>query len=155
LVKTLLQGDSSLAYVPDSNGLFPIHAAACKGNVELVTYFMREYHDSSELQDHHGRNIFHYVAQENKKEVFTELFCISETDAVINKMVTRMINEIDSEGNTPLNVATMKGHMLIMIAISDMKKHNGDSILIPNNDNFLPFDLSVIQMKRTRVISQV
>ncbi|KAJ3670381.1 hypothetical protein LUZ60_010705 [Juncus effusus] len=73
MAEFLLDNDASLAYSQDSDGLFPIHVAACKGHLEMVLLFMERYLDSGELLDHRGRNILHIAAEVNNSNILVQL----------------------------------------------------------------------------------
>ncbi|KAJ3670392.1 hypothetical protein LUZ60_010716 [Juncus effusus] len=163
--KLLLQNDASLAYLQDSDGLFPIHVAAPMGHVEMVILFMQRYLDSGELLDHCGRNFLHIAAKENKFNIFIKLFLkfnnayeLRWIEKLNNNglpplwhgMLTRMINSVDNNGNTPLHLAVEKGGKLVE-TLTKIDEVDQD---IRNRRGLRPFDLLVIEVKESAENSQ-
>ena len=61
-VKHLL-ANSSLAYIPDNEGLYPVHIASIVGNVNIVCKFMEICLNYDELLDNKRRNILHCAVE--------------------------------------------------------------------------------------------
>lgn len=143
LVKTMLTTDGTLACTQDSNGMFPVHAAARMGSTDLIMHFMQKYPDDAGMVDHHGKNFFHIAAEENKAEVFTEVF-ESTNNTAVSAVIANMINATDYEGNTPLHSAAIKGHKSVMKAITE--NVTSDEEGVKNNQGLTPFYSSVNQV---------
>ena len=103
-VKHLL-ANSSLAYIPDNEGLYPVHIASIVGNVNIVCKFMEICLNYDELLDNKRRNILHCAVEHGRIQVVWHI-CRNPKSA-------RMMNARDGEGNTPLHLAVKKGHTLI------------------------------------------
>ncbi|KAJ3670377.1 hypothetical protein LUZ60_010701 [Juncus effusus] len=158
-VEKLLDLDASLAYLQDSDGLFPVHVAAGKGHVKMVLLFMKNCHDFGELVDHRERNFLHIAAEENKPNVFARLFETLHTDDNINpswnKILKRMIKTGDNEGNTPLHIAAGKGYISLMMKMTDIMGFIGlelgsiriKYVPVRNRKGLTAFDVSMIQVK--------
>ncbi|KAJ3670376.1 hypothetical protein LUZ60_010700 [Juncus effusus] len=152
-VQQMLNLDPSLAYLQDSDGMFPVHVAAGKGNVEMVLLFMQHCLDSGDLVDHRERNFLHIAAEENKPNVFVRLFETSHTTTnnIIpswNTILRRMIDAGDNEGNTPLHIAAGKGYISLtreMIYILHFLRCEYDHVR--NRKGLSAFDVSLIQVK--------
>jgi ankyrin repeat protein len=147
VVDALLNYNPDLVYHQESNGSFPIHLAVHAQNVELVLYFLKCYPDSGGLLNSAGQNAFHIAAEKNMSDVFTKQFKLSENSPHLFKMVSRMVNATDNEGNTPLHIAAMKGCRSIMLSISEANKKNNEQYLQRNYKGLTPFDLSVMHIK--------
>ncbi|KAJ3680413.1 hypothetical protein LUZ60_016691 [Juncus effusus] len=148
-VKVMLAIDVSPAYLQDSDGLFPVHMAARKGHVQMVFLFMQTCLDFFELVDHRERSFLHVAAEENKLNIFASLFDTHNiiTNPFQNKILQRMMNTGDAEGNTPLHIAAGKGYISLMMMINNFM--GGVSITAPvrNRKGLSAFDVSMIQVK--------
>jgi ankyrin repeat protein len=151
LVLNMLELDPTLACTRFSDGMYPIHVAARVCNAALVIHFMRDQNlaDFAEFLDHRGRNLFHIAAEANNAKVITEVFAEKINKTVCNDMVDEMINAKDYEGNTPLHIAAIKGHVPAMKAISTNLIH--DEQQVANNQGLTPFDLSAKQVEKNAI----
>lgn len=130
-VKLLLE-DSSLAYIPDLDGLFPVHTAAKMGKIDIIDQLMETCPNCDELLDNKGRNVLH-CAIEHKKEKVVQLICK-------NPRFGRMMNARDRKGNTPLHLTVKHGCDKIAILLMQDIKVN---LSIMNNDGATPLDVAI------------
>ncbi|XP_078159097.1 protein ACCELERATED CELL DEATH 6-like isoform X2 [Carex rostrata] len=139
VAEQMLCVDPILACTKLTGGMFPVHLAARKNNLLMVLYFMKNFPDYAQLVDSRGRNLCHFVAEEAKGD---EFFCELFRDYKV--MTTRMNNATDYEGNTPLHIATMKGHMWTMRSIWRMANCIAETII--NNRGLTPYEVSKKQL---------
>lgn len=132
-LKLLLRYDTSPAYVPDSNGLFPVHIAAKMGYGQLIYELCKHCPDSDEKLDGKGRNFLH-IAVEHKKWKVVWHFCGTPE-------LERMVNVMDYEGNTALHLAVKNADQMIVSLLMANK-----SVLpnIVNKQGLTALDLAVL-----------
>ncbi|VAH29424.1 unnamed protein product [Triticum turgidum subsp. durum] len=132
-LKLLLRYDTSPAYVPDSNGLFPVHVAAKMGYGQLIYELCKHCPDSDEKLDGKGRNFLHIVVEYKKWKVVWHFCGTPELE--------RMMNVMDYEGNTALHLAVKNADQMIVSLLMANK-----SVLpnIVNNKGLTALDLAVL-----------
>jgi ankyrin repeat protein len=119
-VVKLLLGNGSLAYIPDTDGLFPVHVAAITNKSKVILQFMKMCPGCDELVDKKHRNILHCAVEHGSIKVVWH-FCRDP------KFVSNMINSGDSEGNTPLHLAVKHGRgMIFSLLMMDMRVNLGN-----------------------------
>ena len=92
----------------DAYGFYPIHIASWKGHIKVVEKFLHEYPDMIELLTAKGQNILHVAAKYGKAKVVA--YMLKRHDL----KVEMLINNEDQNGNTPLHLAAMKGHPMVV-----------------------------------------
>ncbi|XP_037482212.1 protein ACCELERATED CELL DEATH 6-like [Triticum dicoccoides] len=132
-LKLLLRYDTSPAYVPDSNGLFPVHVAAKMGYGQLIYELCKHCPDSDEKLDGKGRNFLH-IAVEYKKWKVVWHFCGTPE-------LERMVNVMDYEGNTALHLAVKNADQMIVSLLMANKSVQPN---IVNNKGLTALDLAVL-----------
>ncbi|KAL6656663.1 hypothetical protein ACP70R_004443 [Stipagrostis hirtigluma subsp. patula] len=132
-MKLLLRHDTSPAYVSDSNGLFPVHIAAKMGYGQLIYELCRFCPDCEELLDSRGRNFLHVAVEHKKWKVVWHFRGTPE--------LGRMVNVMDSEGNTPLHLAVKNADQMIVSLLMATK---GVLPNILNNQGLTALDLAVL-----------
>ncbi|XP_072148871.1 protein ACCELERATED CELL DEATH 6 isoform X2 [Setaria viridis] len=130
-VELLLSNNSSLAYIQDNEGLFPIHIAAIMGNVNIVRKFIEICLDYDELLDNKRRNILH-CAVEHGRVMLVRHICG-------NPKFLRMMNARDGEGNTPLHLSVKHGQAMIFFFLMVDPRVN---LAIMNNEGSTPLDVA-------------
>ncbi|OEL29827.1 hypothetical protein BAE44_0009154 [Dichanthelium oligosanthes] len=124
--------ESSLAYIQDNEGLFPIHIAAIMGNVNAVCKFMQICLNYDELLDNKRRNILH-CAVEHGRVMLVWHICR-------NPKFSRMMNARDGKGNTPLHLSIKHGRAMIFFFLMVDPRVNLD---IMNNEGSKPLDVAL------------
>jgi ankyrin repeat protein len=141
VAEQMLCVDPILACTQLTDGMFPVHLAACKNNPTLLLYFMKNFPDYVEFVDSRGRNLFHFVAEEATRESIFDVLSTEYKD-----ILTRMNNATDYEGNTPIHIAAMKGHWDNVYSIW-MDMTNCIAQTIKNNGGLTPYVVSRNQIK--------
>lgn len=122
---------SSLCYVADDDGLFPIHMAAREGHVGIIKEFLKHCPDSVELLNNQCQNILHVAAKTGKSKVVKYLLNLDEEK--------RLMNEQDLDGNTPLHLATKHRHSMV---VNILTWNENVKLATMNNDGFTALDIA-------------
>ncbi|XP_013619452.1 PREDICTED: ankyrin repeat-containing protein At5g02620 [Brassica oleracea var. oleracea] len=120
---------SSLCYVADNDGFFPIHMAASEGHVRIIKEFLKHCPDSVELLNNQCQNILHVAAKTGRSKVVNYLLELDEEK--------RMMNEQDVDGNTPLHLATKHRHSMV---VNILTWNENVKLATMNNDGFTALD---------------
>ncbi|CAN6360019.1 unnamed protein product [Urochloa humidicola] len=127
----LLLADSSLAYIPDNEGLYPVHIAAIEGNTNVVCKFMEICLNYDEMLDNKRRNILHCAIEHGRVQVVWHIWK--------SPKILRMMNARDGGGNTPLHLAIKHGRTMIFSFLMMDTRVNLD---IMNNEGLTPLDVA-------------
>lgn len=123
MVRLLLQSDISTNYIMDKDGRSPFLVAANNGHVGVIKELLRFCPDSVEVADKRGRNVLHVAVESGKLEVMK--YILKSDD------LKELINEPDSEGNTPLLLAVIKRNVSVLNLL--LKDKRVDMRAINNN----------------------
>ena len=104
-VKPLLENGNSPAYEKNNEGLSAIHIASKKGNVNVMKELITICPDIYEFLDLKGQTALHVAAESGKREAVKFFLERPEFMSLINKQ--------DKEGNTPMHLAAINGHIEI------------------------------------------
>uniref|UniRef100_A0A0D9WGS9 PGG domain-containing protein n=1 Tax=Leersia perrieri TaxID=77586 RepID=A0A0D9WGS9_9ORYZ len=133
-VVNLLLEDSTLAYLPNCDGLFPVHIAAIVGHAHIVDQLFKLCPNCDELLDNKGRNALHCAIEHGRMKVVRN---ICKTPSF-----TKMINTRDKQGNTPLHLAIKHGFKSMAVLIMlDIRV----SLNIMNNEGLTPLDVAIYE----------
>ncbi|XP_078154786.1 uncharacterized protein LOC144550684 [Carex rostrata] len=140
--KKLLWLNHEILYKVNNEMLSPIHIAITKGYTEIVKYMLA-------VDPTVGRTKF-------PAEVFpvhlTALAGKAELSFANKKMVGRMNNAVDYDGNTPMHIAAKKGHTSIVRAIWQAKRSCIGIVVaekILDNEGLTPFKVSLKQLEES------
>lgn len=143
LVKLLLD-HSSAAYIPDNDGLFPMHVAAIAGKASLTRMLMEVCLNCDELLDNKQRNVLHCAVEYGR---FMVVWHICR-----NPKFMRLLNAGDCEGNTPLHLAVKHGNVMI---ISCLMMNTRVNLSIINHGGSTPLDVAINENTRDYSFSWV
>ncbi|XBI33852.1 hypothetical protein VPH35_119754 [Triticum aestivum] len=117
VTKLLLSADPSPAYLPDSEGSFPIHLAASNGEPDNVLALLKESSPyCAQLRDGKGRTFLHVAIEEERRE-------------------------LDDQGNTALHLAVQVGNIF---RVRDLVKIREVKLHLTNNEGETPRQLAFI-----------
>lgn len=130
VVKLLLH--SSLVYMPDNDGLFPVHLAAIAGRANVICEFIKICHNCDELLDNKRRNMLHCAVEHGRLSVVWHI--------CRNRKFARMMNVGDDAGNTPLHLAVKHGLGRIFFFLMMNVNVN---VAIFNSQGLTPLDVAM------------
>ncbi|CAL9040557.1 uncharacterized protein LOC135622779 isoform X2 [Musa acuminata AAA Group] len=110
MVRLLLQNDASTAYLRDNGGASAIHVAASFGHVNVIKHLIETCPGCSEVRDGEGGNFFHVAISKRREQVVRFV--------ATSPRLTDLLNEPDSDGNTPLHRAIISRDMPIIQMLS-------------------------------------
>ncbi|XP_064937876.1 ankyrin repeat-containing protein At5g02620-like isoform X3 [Musa acuminata AAA Group] len=110
MVRLLLQNDASTAYLRDNGGASAIHVAASFGHVNVIKHLIETCPGCSEVRDGEGSNFFHVAISKRREQVVRFV--------ATSPRLTDLLNEPDSDGNTPLHRAIISRDMAIIQILS-------------------------------------
>lgn len=143
MVKLLLE-DKSIAYIPDTNGQFPVHTAATMGEAGVIHMFMEICPNCDELLDNKGRNFLHCAVEHGRVMVVRQI--------CRKPKFVRMLNARDGEGNTPLHLAVKHGYLLIcLLLVANIRV----KLSATNNEGLTPRDVATDEANRCYTFSAV
>ena len=135
-VKLLLENGNSPAYIKNNEGLSALHIAAKEGNIDVMRELIKTSPDIYELLDNRGQTALHAAAESGKYNTIRFFFRRPEFKG--------LINEQDKEGNTPINLATIKRHNRV---ISLLKEGEGLDLNAKNKEGFTTLDNHILLRK--------
>uniref|UniRef100_I1Q130 PGG domain-containing protein n=1 Tax=Oryza glaberrima TaxID=4538 RepID=I1Q130_ORYGL len=138
----LLLDNSSAAYIPDNDGLFPVHVAAIAGKASVTRMLMEMCLNCDELLDNKQRNVLHCAVEYGRLMVVWYI--------CRNPKFTRLLNAGDCEGNTPLHLAVKHGNAII---ISCLMMNTRVNLSIINHGGSTPLDVAFNKSTRDYSLS--
>lgn len=129
ILKQLIEADSSVAYIPDSDGNYPIHIATIRAPFEAVETILKHCPDSAELVDRYERNALHLAVLKKREDTFRSLLKRPEYKI--------LINEPDSYGNTPMHLATLTNNYEI---VEHLLQCEGVDLAVTNREGYTAMD---------------
>ncbi|KAK1569165.1 hypothetical protein Q3G72_033336 [Acer saccharum] len=115
-VHYLVEINSDQAFERNKEGFYPLHLACENGHVRVVQELLRKWPDPTELMGDNDQNILHVAAKNGKEEVVRFLLKQDGLD--------KLINEMDENGNTPLHLAALHHHSIVVASLLLDKRSN-------------------------------
>uniref|UniRef100_A0A2N9FWI4 Uncharacterized protein n=1 Tax=Fagus sylvatica TaxID=28930 RepID=A0A2N9FWI4_FAGSY len=130
---TIKQGDDS--------GWTPLHIAAQMGNEKYVKLLLENGNSPAYVKNNEGLSTFHIATKEGNVNVMEELITTSPDiyELLDNRgelgdlCLKALINEQDKEGNTPMHLAAIKGHLKV---VHLLEKGKGLDLNAKNKEGF-------------------
>ncbi|KAL6606389.1 hypothetical protein ACP70R_042042 [Stipagrostis hirtigluma subsp. patula] len=130
----LLNANPCAAYLPDTQGLYPIHVAAKTGCLQAVKTLLEMFPDCATLRDGEERTFLH-VAVEKKRYGVVQYVC----GPMPQKFSLMILNAQDKNGDTVLHRAVHVGDLPVF---NRLIRNRHVHLNIPNKDTLTPLDLS-------------
>ncbi|KAF3338301.1 ankyrin repeat-containing protein [Carex littledalei] len=136
IAKLLLDKDRSLAYIKDSDGSFPVHAAVRMGHVKMIVLLLQRCPDSGQLLDGNGRNFLHIAMEAKNSYIIFKLLKKSKkklSNSHWKKMFNKMLNTMDNNGDTPIHIAQNMDKMSLTafdISVIQLRKSAGKTKIL-------------------------
>nr|POE70461.1 protein accelerated cell death 6 [Quercus suber] len=127
---------SNIAYSKDNEGSSALHIAAREGNVKVMKELINKCPDICEMLNNMGWNALHVAAESGKSAAIT--FFLERPEC------KGLINEQDTEGNTPMHLAAYEGHFQIA---SQLGRENDVDLYSTNNDGLTTMDNALLKEK--------
>ncbi|KAK1273053.1 hypothetical protein QJS04_geneDACA016429 [Acorus gramineus] len=127
----LVRKDRSVSYVKDDDGLAPFFVAIQFGHIRTTCMILDHCPDVGELRDTRGRNALHMAIKNNTMLMLRALLKRPELGG--------LVNEPDSDGNTPLHVAT-KDNLYTRVKL--MLTADGVDVRARNKEGLTALDVS-------------
>lgn len=134
-VELLLDADTCAAYLPDAQGLYPIHVAALADGLDAVRVMLDKCPDCATLRDARGRTFLHAAVEAEAYRV-VEYACVQMPKELSS---TEYLNMQDNNGDTAIHRAVDVGNLPVFnCLIRNQHVH----LNVPNKDGLTPYDLS-------------
>ena len=153
----------SLLEMKDASGCTPLLLAAQHGHVETVAFLVHQFHARLDAMDDNGDSATHWAAYKGSAAVLGLLAYYEEkgTDEIngdINGEAAQrvsMLQKPDSYGQTPLHLASLRGHssacQYILKRIAGSRNENRRAAVqllkLPDKNGRTPYELAVHKKK--------
>jgi ankyrin repeat protein len=144
LAKELLQANPGALYVPNLDGLFPIHVAAFADDNTFIVRFVDKYPRCAGLRDNQGRTFLHVAVEKGRRNV-VEHTCK-------NKSLDWILNVQDQGGNTALHLAVQAEHLRIFLYLFQNPRVH---LNLTNAQGQTPLDIAEIKVPTGLLYFQV
>jgi ankyrin repeat protein len=126
-----LEANPDALYQPDHAGFFPIHVAASVGASWNVDMFVKRCPGSADLCDAKGRTFLHVAVEKKEANVIRS--------ACRNLSLSWIMNMVDNDGNTALNLAVEAGSLQMFCPLLANPEVN---LNLPNSRGETPLDIA-------------
>ncbi|KAK9949234.1 hypothetical protein M0R45_004767 [Rubus argutus] len=109
-ITSLIQQDSSAAYILDNSGMSALHVAAYAGSIKVMKELIRLRPDTCDLLNHRGQTAVHAAVLGENETVIKYILKTPE--------LAGLVNEADNDGNTPFHLAAFKQNRIIIEALA-------------------------------------
>ncbi|KAM6595300.1 hypothetical protein CsatA_005824 [Cannabis sativa] len=112
IVQLFLEKNTSLAYIKENKGgMSALHICAMEGHNDVITTLIKYCPDVCELLDDNNQTALHVAVKCGRAYSVWHFLHKREFDGI-------MPNQQDKEGNTPLHVAALSGHLEILVMLA-------------------------------------
>lgn len=140
----ILDSDDPPVYLKDSDGWLPIHVAASRGRLDIITKLVEKFPDCESSCNDDGETFLH-VAVLNRQAKIVKHVCTDPKFA-------HLLNASDKNGDTALHLAVRNKHEDIFCSLFGNKKI---CLSFANKDGCTPLDIAFSSIKPDHVFSQV
>ncbi|KAL6606444.1 hypothetical protein ACP70R_042097 [Stipagrostis hirtigluma subsp. patula] len=140
-VTLLLNANPCAAYLPDTQGLYPIHVAAMNGSLDAVRTLLERLPDCATLRDGKGRTFLHVAVEEKRYKVVQ----YASSGLMPEEFSLIILNAQDNNGDTALHRAVHVGNLQV---VNCLIRNQHVHLNIPNKNALTPLDLSWFRIPR-------
>lgn len=124
-------------------GSLPIHLASQSGHIKVIQDLLQKWPDPKELINREGQNILHVAAKCGRNKVVKFILKTSSLES--------LINEKDRNGNTPLHLAAMNWHPMVVTSLTWDSRVD---VKLVNNSCLTALDVALQNTKGQRMFRE-
>ncbi|XP_042496827.1 protein ACCELERATED CELL DEATH 6-like [Macadamia integrifolia] len=133
------QKDNHIAHQKDNQGLYPIHIAAKRDNLDIIKAIVDYLPGAIKTLNNEDQNVIHLAAKSGSEKLVSYMLHPKS-----NLFHDKLLNAKDIKGNTPLHLAVLHSHPnVVNILLWDRKKID---MTIENDERLTARDIAEKQM---------